>query len=188
MTVTASARRPSAAARRVGYVLAAVINAGLLVLVNTWPGWEAVPFLTADTNQVIGLVNATLIASTLANLVYVAADPPWLKNIGDLITTGIGLASTVRMWQVFPFDFADSWINWALLARILLVVAIVGSIIGIIVQIVSLARWILGGGTRCEPATAPEDDARHAGQRLTGAGSPERPADHDRPRGTDGSR
>jgi hypothetical protein len=188
MTVTASARRPSAAARRVGYVLAAVINAGLLVLVNTWPGWEAVPFLTADTNQVIGLVNATLIASTLANLVYVAADPPWLKNIGDLITTGIGLASTVRMWQVFPFDFADSWINWALLARILLVVAIVGSIIGIIVQIVSLARWILGGGTRCEPAAAREDDARHAGQGLTGAGSPERPADHDRPRGTDGSR
>ncbi len=186
MTVTASPHRPSAAARRVGYILAVVINAGLLVLVNARPGWEAVPFLTADTTHVIGLVNASLVASMVANLVYVAADPPWLKSIGDLVTTSIGLASVVRMWQVFPFDFADSWINWTLLTRILLVLAIVGSVIGIIVQIVSLARWIVGGTTRCEPAAAQEDDARHPAHGV--AGSPGQPADHDQPRGTAGSR
>jgi hypothetical protein len=49
MTLTEPTRRPSVATRRVGYVVAAVGEATLLYLVNVWPGWQAVPFLTADT-------------------------------------------------------------------------------------------------------------------------------------------
>lgn len=147
MTVTAPTRRPPApsrrppvAARRVGYLIAAGIHVALLYLVNVSPGWEAVPFLTEDTSQVLGLVNVSLVAGLVCNLIYVLANPAWLKSLGDLLTTGIGLVVLVRVWQVFPFNFGDSAVDWALVARVLLVVGIVGSAIGIVVQFVSLLR------------------------------------------------
>jgi hypothetical protein len=139
-------RRPSVSARRFGYILAATITAAMFYIINVWPGWHEVPFLTDDTGQVLWLVNASLVASIAANVVYAAYDPPWLKSLGDLVTTGIGLAVLVRVWQVFPFDFSSYSVNWGVLARFLLVVAIVGSIIGITVQVVSLIRLAIDGG------------------------------------------
>jgi len=96
------ARRPSAGARRAGYGLAIVFSTALLIVLNGSPGWEAISFLTNDTTQVLWLVNLSLAAGIAANLVYLAYDPPWLKSLGDLATTGIGLAAAIRVWQVFP--------------------------------------------------------------------------------------
>jgi len=110
-----------------------------------WPGWQEVHFLTDDTGQVLWLVNLSLVVSVAANAVYIAHDPAWLKSIGDLVTTGIGLAVLARLWQVFPFDFSGYSVNWGALARFVLVVAIVGSIIGIVVQVVSLIRLAIDG-------------------------------------------
>jgi hypothetical protein len=101
-----------------------------------------------DTKQVLWLVNVSLVASIFANVVYVAYDPAWLTSLGDLVTTGIGLTVLARLWQVFPFDFSGSSFNWDALARFVLVVAIVGSIIGILVQFVSLVRLAIDGGAR----------------------------------------
>jgi hypothetical protein len=50
------------------------------------------------------------------------------------------------VWQVFPFDFGGSSFNWGLLIRVVLVVVIVGSIIGIVVQVVTLSRTAVTGG------------------------------------------
>jgi hypothetical protein len=142
VTVTAPVRRPPVAARRVGYLVAAGIHAVLLYLVNVSPGWQAVSFLTEDTRQVLGLVNVSLVAGLVCNLVYVFVDATWLRSLGDLLTTGIGLAVLVRLWQVFPFDFGDATVGWALVAHALLVVGIVGSAIGIVAQFVSLLRTL----------------------------------------------
>lgn len=138
MTVTAARRRPPVAARRAGYVVSILVNIALLYVVNGWPGWEAVPFLTQDTQQVMGLVNASIVASLLANVVYLFYDAPWLRSLGDLATTAIGLAALISIWNVFPFDFESSSFDWALLVRIGLVVGILGCAIGVIVQLVSL--------------------------------------------------
>jgi hypothetical protein len=140
MTVTAPARRPSTGARRAGYVIGAAINAAFLLLINVAPGWDAVPFLTADAGRLVGLVNVSLVLGLVCNLVYVLADPVWLTSLGGLITTGVGLVVLVRFWQVFPFDFGDAAFDWAMLVRVVLVVGIVGSIIGLVVQTVSLVR------------------------------------------------
>jgi hypothetical protein len=88
---------------------------------------------------VLWLVNLCLAAGIAANLVYLAYDPPWLKSLGDLATTGIGLTAAIRIWQVFPFDLSS---GWSTAVRTLLVVAIAGSCIALVVQIVSLARWL----------------------------------------------
>lgn len=140
MAVTTSARRSSAGSRRVGYVIAAVLNAALLYLLNVAPGWQTLSFLTNDTTHVLALVNFSLLAGVVVNVMYLACDPPWLKSLGDLVTTGIGLAVLIRLWQVFPFDFSGTSFNWALLVRVALVVATIGAVIGMVTQIVSLLR------------------------------------------------
>jgi hypothetical protein len=154
MEGTAPTRRGSVATRRVGYVIAALFNATLLYLVNVWPGWRAVSFLTQDTRQVLGLVNLSLAVGLVANLVYLAKDGPRLKALGDLVTTGIGLVVMVRIWQVFPFDFAGWSTDWSGLVRVLLAVGIVGSVIGIAVQLISLVRQLANGGAHPGSGTA----------------------------------
>jgi hypothetical protein len=140
MSFTAPARRARPASRRVGYFAVIVVNAALLFVLNGQPGWQAVPFLTSATTQVLGLVNLSLAAGLAVNLVYLAYDPPWLKSLGDLVTAGIGLAVGIRLWQVFPFAFHGSWAWCATAVRVLLIVAIAGCCVSIVVQAVSLAR------------------------------------------------
>ncbi|MDF2093481.1 hypothetical protein P0Y31_14105 [Knoellia sp. 3-2P3] len=140
MATAAARKRPTVAARRSGYVAAALINGLLLYLVNRRPGWEAVPFLTAETEQVLGLVNASIVAGVAANLVYLVADPPRLRSLGDLVTISIGLAAMVRIWQVFPFSFDPDGFPWDTLCRWVLAVGIVGSAIGIVAALVTLVR------------------------------------------------
>lgn len=138
MPTTALARRPSAGQRRAGYLAAIAVNTALLVILNGWPGWQAIPFLTSETSQVLALVNVSLAVGLAVNAVYLAADPPWLKSLGDLIIAGIGLAVVIRLWQVFPFEFHPA--GWATVVRVLLGLAIAGFCIGIVVQAVSLLR------------------------------------------------
>jgi hypothetical protein len=142
MTLTAEPRRPVIAARRAGYVVGVLVNAAMLYVVNVWPGWEAVPFLTEDVSLVLGLVNASILVNLVANVVYLVADPRWLKALGDLLNATIGLAALLQVWQVFPFAFSGSQFDWALLARVGLGVAIVGSAVAIVVSVVSLVKNI----------------------------------------------
>jgi hypothetical protein len=79
------------------------------------------------------------------NLVYVFADPPWLRSLGGLLIAAVGVAVCVRLWQVFPFEFDDSGFDWAVVFRVLLVVGAVGSAVGVIVQSVAAVRAVLGG-------------------------------------------
>ncbi|MET9274784.1 hypothetical protein [Kribbella sp. NPDC003557] len=128
-------RGPSRATRRTGYVFAVVFNAVALYAIQVWPGWQEVPFLTSETEQVLGWVSATLIAGLAVNVVYLLTDPRWLKSLGDLTVTGIGLVAIIRVWQVFPFDFGDPWVPTT---RILLAIGFFGSIAAMIVQLVVL--------------------------------------------------
>lgn len=135
-------RKPSRTSRRLGYVVAIVINAVLLYVINRSPGWQAVPFLTDDTAQVLGLVNASILAGIVANCVYLVWDPRWLRAVGDIVTTSIGLAALVQLWSVFPFAFGAAAINWELVARWVIGVGIAGSVIAIIVALYQLGRLL----------------------------------------------
>ena len=151
MPAVTARRRPSAAARRTGYIVAAAINIVLLYLINNRPGWDAVPFLTADTLRVLALVNASLVVGLVVDLVQVVRDPPWLVAIGGMTTTAIGIAVLVRMWRVFPLDFGDASLDWPLLARVLLAVGVIGSVAGIAAQAVALARALRDRPHVCVP-------------------------------------
>jgi hypothetical protein len=138
MSQTQTARRPSAAARRTGYVIAAGINAVLLWLIHGWPGWDAVPFLTQDMPRALVAIDASLIAGIVANVIQVWRDPPWMIKLCACVTLAFGLASLIAVYQVFPFSFGPGF-DWALLARILLILAIVGTAIALAVTVIQLA-------------------------------------------------
>jgi hypothetical protein len=128
------------ASRRFGYTVAIVVNVILFVLVNDRPGWQSLSFLTEDFSLVLPLVNASLVAGIVANAVFVLLDPAWLRAVGDIVTTSAGLAAMVRLWQVFPFDFSETFVDLEVVARVVLAVGIAGSVIGIIAAVGRLVR------------------------------------------------
>ncbi|QKV80562.1 hypothetical protein [Amycolatopsis sp. Hca4] len=140
MTTSVRKRRPSVRTRRAGYLVGVVLNGILLVLVNAWPGWDVLPFLTPAFPAVLGLVDLALVAGLVTGLVQLWQDPEWLVALDGVVTTCAGLAALVRLWQVFPFDFAVSSFDWALTARIVLVVGLAGSVIGLPAQVTTLVR------------------------------------------------
>lgn len=116
--------------RRSGYAGSVVVNLVVLGLVNTWPGWEAVPFLTTRTALVIGVVNASIVARLVADLVNLLLDLPRPRALGDVVSLGFGIAALVRIWQVFPLDVVGT--GWEVVARVLLAVGLVGSAVGVV--------------------------------------------------------
>lgn len=132
-------RRASAGPRRVGYLIAIIINFALLYLLDRQPGWHSIGFLTPATAQVIGLVNMVLAIGLLLNVAYLVADPPWFRELGDLISAAIGLAAAILIWQVFPFTFGPGS-PWHWIVRVLIVIAIAGSCLSIVTQIGKLLR------------------------------------------------
>ena len=136
-------KRPSAAARRAGYVIAVLVNVAMLYGVNRWPGWDAVPFLTTDFERVLGFVNASILVSLAANALYLARDPRWFKALGDGVVAAVGVVSSVRIWQVFPFDVSS---GWELVLRILLGTAIAGSAIAVVAGLVGFVRGLTASG------------------------------------------
>ncbi|MFX1819072.1 hypothetical protein PV768_04705 [Pseudarthrobacter sp. CC4] len=133
---------------RGGNIGSVLVNAVLLWGINIWPGWKVVPFLTADMERVLGIINASLTAGIIANLIFVVIRNRGVMALGNLAVLGIGLAATLRMLEVFPFDFGDSWSGWPVVVRVLLVLGIVGSIIGMVVEIVAMFRSLAGFGER----------------------------------------
>ena len=148
MTSLQSRARPAVRSRRAGNVVAAIANAVVLWLVHGWPGWEVVPFLTAETSRVLGVVTASLAAGIVVNLLQLPPHPGWLTPAGLVVTSAFAVAVTVRVLDVFPFAF-DGGFDWALVVRIVLVVGIVGAAVGVIVAVVSLVRLL--AAERIEP-------------------------------------
>ena len=51
MSTRTESAAPSRVGRRVGYAIGALVNVALLVALNVWPGWDAVPFLTRTSSR-----------------------------------------------------------------------------------------------------------------------------------------
>lgn len=132
--------RPSPAARRVGYVIAAAVNIAFWVVIHVWPGWQEARFLTAETTDVLPWVDAQIAVAVAANAIWLVADPRWLRALGEALTALVGIAVSARILSVFPFSFDDGGIPWETMVRVALWVAIVGSAIGVVTNLVAFAR------------------------------------------------
>lgn len=126
-------------ASRAGYVVAIAIAIALLVIVNNLLAWGWVPFLTDEFGQLVGIINVSLGASIVANLMWLTFDPRWFKALCQLGLNAISLAVSVRTWQVFPFDFSDyPEFAWDTVARTIIVISIVGIAVASLVELFKL--------------------------------------------------
>lgn len=139
-TPTPPRSRISRQARQFGYLVAVAINAVMLYVANRLLEWEWPSFLTQDFDQVLPIVQASLIAGVVINLAYVGFDAPWFKSVGQIVISAIGLAVAVRMFTVFPFDFSRYDFAWDTVARAVIVVAMIGSALAIVVETLKLFR------------------------------------------------
>ncbi len=142
-------QRPSAASRRFGYALGITLNVLMIFFINEWPGWQEVPFLTDATNDVLPLLNASLVISAVVNAVYLIADPRWLKALGDAFTAVVSFAVILLVLLVFPFDFSAYSFDWAMLVTVMLWIGMIGSAIAVVANLVTLVREV--GGIETEP-------------------------------------
>ena len=137
----------SESARHVGYGVAAGVNAALMLVVNNLLSWGWPSFLTHDFTQLLPIINLSLGASVLVNLAYLSYDAPRFKSLCQIGLGAISMLVATRTWAVFPFDFAaGDGFGWAGLVRIILVMVIIGTAIGIVADGVK----VLAGTSRRE--------------------------------------
>ena len=140
----ASARTPGPAthepghgARRFGHLVTIVVSLALLYLANGLPNWNT-PIITNDWPDVLWAVNLSLGATIVANLIFLAFDPWWFRESVQIALTGLSIIVLGTLYRVFPFDLGQA--RYDQLARLVLLVAILGVSIALIAELVSLAR------------------------------------------------
>lgn len=126
--------------RRFGYALAIGINLVMVWVVYNILDWGWPPFITSEWDRVVDIVALSMIAAILANAAYLAFDPRWFKRLTDAATGVVGVIASARVLSVFPFDFSNYTGPWETLSRIVLIIAIVGSAIGVLVNLAMAAR------------------------------------------------
>ena len=136
--------------RRAGYVIAVAINAVLLWVSHQLLDWGWPRFLTGDFEELLPVITLSLVASMVVNALFVVADPPWFKSLCNVVTSAISLAVAVRTWQVFPFDFSSYAVDWSTMARVVVIVAAVGSAIATVVNLVNVPRELARSGRTTE--------------------------------------
>ncbi|WP_409329851.1 hypothetical protein [Trujillonella humicola] len=136
---------PPPPGRRAGHALGALVDAVLLVAIHAWPGWDVVPLLTGETPRVLGVVTAALVAGLVVHLVQVLRTPAWVAPAGLVVTSALGAVATAAVYRVFPFDVTG---GWEVVFRVVLVVGVVGSCIGVVAALASLLRMYAAGSSR----------------------------------------
>jgi hypothetical protein len=127
------------AGRRFGYGVAVVINLVMLVGVQFILAWGWLPFLTDEFSTLVPWISLSLLVSILANLVYQFNDTPVVKSTGQIMTNLVSLFVTYQIFLVFPFDFSASQFDWTFVTRVMLILAMVGSGVGVLTEAVKLA-------------------------------------------------
>jgi hypothetical protein len=124
----------------VEYVATIVVNIIMLVVANNLLGWDILPFLTNDFNQMLWLVNLSLGATIAVNLAFIIYSQDWFKSLGRAVLSAISLALGIRFLQVFPFDFSmyESTV-WTGLVRGLIIFTIVVVGIALLAELVKFS-------------------------------------------------
>lgn len=138
----ATDRKPTQppATRRFGYLIAIAVNFGLIAVVNNILEWDIVPFLTSDFSRLVGFISLSIALTIAANVIYLAYDPAWFKSLTQIGLLLVSLAVTIRIYQVFPFDFSAYSIAWSQMTRWFLILAMAGTCIGMLVEAGKLLR------------------------------------------------
>jgi hypothetical protein len=134
--------KPFAFPKQVEYGINIVFNAVFLVIVNNILEWGFLPWLTQDFSKLVWLFNISLTATIIANVIFFFFNADWFASLVKFFLNIIGLVLAVRMLQVFPFDFSGYTFDWAVIMRIGLILGIVGTAVGILVELIKFTAAV----------------------------------------------
>lgn len=121
---------------------ATIANAVFAIALNMVPLWRQYTrgVVLEDFVQILWAANISVLVQIAGNLSLIFYRPPRFAALVQLLGTAAGMLSIIVFYVVFPLDFAQiglAWINAAM--KIVLIVGMAGSAIGLIVQTVQLA-------------------------------------------------
>ncbi len=146
----------SRTARITGYSFAIAWTIAFLVFFNffsryiayyeydtTTQVWTMFPLITERFNAWLPILNASMTASILGNIVLIINDSFYFNNITNIVMHLFGIASVSTLFVLFPFDFSsipDVTLNPILfpIFKIVLILIIVGLSIGVMVRFIKI--------------------------------------------------
>jgi hypothetical protein len=128
--------------RRLGYLVGVAVGAGILFVVNNLLAWDILPFLTSDFDQLLPIINASLVASIVVNAIWILYDAAWIRSTGQIILNLTSIAVLALTLRVFPFDFSPYPFDWESLTRVTIVFVLIALVIATIVEIVKLVSAV----------------------------------------------
>lgn len=131
---------PSRGARRFGYLIGAGVGVALLYVANHLLEWGWFAWLTEDFERLLPILNVSIWAGIVCNVLYFAYDADWFKDLTQIPQLIISGLVGFRMLDVFPFDFSAYEFGWESLVRWCIILPLVGIGIALIVVTIRLLR------------------------------------------------
>ncbi|MGZ7117743.1 MAG: hypothetical protein ACXVHS_09920, partial [Methanobacterium sp.] len=91
------------------YITAIIFGLIFLYIVNNLLNWN-IYFITGALNQVLWIINLSIIVTIIGNILLLAYSPQWFRHVIKIIINIISLISTYFVYIVFPFNFYNSFI------------------------------------------------------------------------------
>lgn len=140
MTTTHVPREWKTLGQRIGYGSTILVDLLLLWIVDNLLDWDILPFLTAEFGQVSRLIVFSLVVSMVAHASLLVSERPRSGSVEQAVLAGVNLWVAVQVLRVFPFDFSRYDFDWDVVVRILLFLAILGTIVDLVSSLSRLAR------------------------------------------------
>jgi hypothetical protein len=150
--------RPSRAQRRFGYLVSIAVESVMLWGAHRILDWGWFGFLTQEWTRVLPVLTASFVVGIVANVLFLFYDGVWLKASLEAVEGAFGIAVSVQVWRVWPFDFTGYLFPWETVVRVLLVLSIVGSAIAILVSLGRLVRAAIDGPDEAGAHRATHDE------------------------------
>lgn len=114
------------------YIAAIIFNLIFLYIFNNLLNWH-IYFITNSFNEVLWIINLSIIVSIIGNALLLVYDPVRFRHLVKIIMNMVSFVAVYLVYDVFPFNFYNSFYNWGF--SILLILVMLGIIIGTIVEI-----------------------------------------------------
>ncbi len=116
---------------KLGYLGAIIVSLIFFYIVNNLLNWH-IYFVTNAFNEVLWIINLSILATIIGNGLLLFYSPIRFIHSVKIIINIISFIALYVMYEVFPFNFYNSFYNWGF--NILLVLGMIGIVIATIVE------------------------------------------------------
>ena len=126
---------------RIGYVITIVINGLLLWVVFNLVEGGWLPFITPEFDEAVPAIAASLLATMVMSTVYLFTRSEPVRVIGEFFLAVVGFWATLQLYVTWPFDFSIyPNVDWDFIVRLLLGLAVFGTGVAVLANLVRLLR------------------------------------------------